>query len=187
MSEPVVGTVMTRSPVVVGPDVSFKQVACALLASDACAVPVVADGVPIGVITEYDVVANLEFHGGVDAAPLIGAAAARRRRRKACATAARELMSSPVAVAGPDLPISDAARRLANPGLPCLCVVDHDGRLLGLVTRRDLVAVYRRPDEDIAVGVRASIVLDRNHSVGSLADLIIRVGAWWRRLSSSPV
>ncbi|GAA0947302.1 hypothetical protein GCM10009554_44040 [Kribbella koreensis] len=42
MRETVVGAVMTRSPVTVTPGLPFKPVACALLASDAGAVPVAA-------------------------------------------------------------------------------------------------------------------------------------------------
>jgi CBS domain-containing protein len=175
MIEPVVGTVMTQSPVVVSSGVSFKQVACALLASDACVVVVVAGGRPVGVVTEYDVLANLEFHGGIDAVPLIGAVAARRRRRKACATTAGALMTSPVPTVETDTPISEAARRLANPGLPALCVVDGNQRLLGLLTRRDLVAIYRRADDEIAVDVRAAIALAPKRFSRSLADVAIRV------------
>ena len=90
MPEPIVATVMSRSPVVVTQELSFKQVSCALLASDAGVVPVVHGGVPLGVITEYDVLVNLEFHGGVDPAPLILGSAGRRRRREARAATADE-------------------------------------------------------------------------------------------------
>ena len=53
MPEPIVATVMSRSPVMVTPELSFKQVACALFASDAGAYPF-DGGVPLGVITEYE-------------------------------------------------------------------------------------------------------------------------------------
>ena len=175
MPEPVVGMVMARSPVTVTPDVSFKQVACALLAADACAVPVVSGGMPIGVITEYDVLANLEFHGGLDPLPLIGSTAARRRRRKACAATALDLMSSPAPTIGAAAPIGDAACRLADPARAALCVIDDDQHLVGLLTRRDLLALYRRPDDAIAADVRAVVEHDRSRPTRSPATLTVEV------------
>jgi len=176
MLESVVATVMTRSPVTVTPDLPFKQVACALLASDAGAVPVItADHRPVGVITEYDVLANLEFHGGVDPMPLIGGSAARRRRRKATALTARELMTSPAGTIIATAPISAAVRRLARPGASLLCVVGNDQCLVGVLTRRDLIGIYRRPDGDIAADVRAAIDTDRIRPAREAAHLAVQV------------
>jgi CBS domain-containing protein len=174
MLEPVVATFMTRSPVTVGADTPFKQVACALLASDAPAVPVVTDDCRlIGAITEVDLLANLEYHGGLDPPPLLGGTAARRRRRKASACTARELMSSPVPTIDVMAPISTAVRWLVTPAPVALCVVDDTQRLVGLLTRRDLLAVYRRPDADIAADVRAAIETDRRRPARDPADLAI--------------
>lgn len=176
MLEVVVATVMTRSPITVTPELSFKQVACALLASEVCALPVVADDRrPLGMITEYDVLTNLEFHGGLDPVPLIGGGAARRRRRKAKALTARELMSSPAGTISADAPISEAVRRLASPGRSALCVVDDDQRLVGVLTRRDLIAVYRRPDDDIAAEVRAVVDVDRLRPTRDPVSLTVEV------------
>lgn len=176
MLEVVVATVMTRSPITVTPELSFKQVACALLASEVCALPVVADDRrPLGMITEYDVLTNLEFHGGLDPVPLIGGGAARRRRRKAKALTARELMSSPAGTISADAPISEAVRRLARPDRSALCVVDDDQRLVGVLTRRDLIAVYRRPDDDIAAEVRAVIDVDRIRPTREPVSLTVEV------------
>ncbi|WP_255511439.1 CBS domain-containing protein [Kribbella sp. VKM Ac-2500] len=167
---------MTRSPVTVTLDAPFKQVACALLVSDASAVPVLTeDGRPIGVITESDLLANLEYHGGIDPPPLLGGATARRRRRKAAAHTARELMSSPVDTIGVNAPISAAVCRLTRPGAPPLCVLDDEQRLAGLLTKRDLIAIYRRPDADIAANVRAAVTTDRSRPARTPADLTVQV------------
>jgi CBS domain-containing protein len=176
MLEPVVATYMTRSPITVTLDTAFKQVACALLASTASAVPVVTERHrPIGVITENDLLVNLEFHGGIDPLSLLGGTAARRRRRKATALTARELMGSPVSTVSVTAPISVAVRCLATPGSPPLCVVGDDQRLVGLLTRRDLIAVYRRPDADIAADVNAAIDTDRRRPAPVAADLTVHV------------
>ena len=123
MIETVVATFMNRTPVTVTADVPFKQVACALLASDACALPVVAaDHRPVGVITEHDVLANLAYHGGLDPLPLMGGVAARHQRRKAsCHHEGTDEFACRHRSAA-TAPISAAVRRLATPGLPPLCV-----------------------------------------------------------------
>ncbi len=175
MTEPVVGAAMTRSPVSVRPDASFKQVACALFAADVGAVPVVSGGMPVGLITELDVLANLEFHGGMDPIPVLGGGAARRRRRKARAVTATELMTSPPPTISADAPVSVAARRLVVATLPALCVVDDQGRLTGLLTRRDLLAAYRRSDDEIAAEVRVVVALDRVRPTRRTADLSVQV------------
>lgn len=177
MPEPIVATVMSRSPVVVTQELSFKQVACALLASDAGVVPVVRGRAPLGVITENDVLLNLEFHGGVDPARLILGSAGRRRRRKACATTAAELMSSPAPTIACSAGLSDAVRRLAAPGLPALCVIDEIGQLAGLLARRDLLAIYRRSDDELAAEIQAAVDHDRSRPARAPADLAVHVEA----------
>ena len=52
---------------------------------------------------------------------------------------ARDIMTSPVITAAPDLPIHDAANLLARRGFTALPVVDEDDRLTGLVTEADLI------------------------------------------------
>jgi CBS domain-containing protein len=159
MGEPVVATVMTCPAVAVTPNTKFKDVVNALLASDAYAVPVVdTEARPLGTVTEADLLANLEFHGGTDAVPILGGA--RRRWRKASALTAAELMAAPVAVIGADAPISQAARRLSDSSHLQLCVVDHDMRLVGILTRRNLLTVYRRSDDRIEADVTAAIQAD---------------------------
>ncbi|MEV0283701.1 MULTISPECIES: CBS domain-containing protein [unclassified Kribbella] len=176
MLEPVVATFMTRSPVTVTDDTPFKLVACALLASDAPAVPVLSGNRrPVGLITESDLLVNLEYHGGIDPPPLLGGVAGRRRRRKSTALTARELMSSPVSTIGADAPIGVAARSLTNPGAPPLCVVDDNLTLVGLLTRRDLICAYRRPDVDIAADIDRAINSDRRRPARSPAELTIQV------------
>ncbi|NIK59050.1 CBS domain-containing protein [Kribbella shirazensis] len=157
MAEPVVGAVMIRSPVTVPSGAPLKQVACALLTADACAVPVLAARTPIGVISEYDILANLEFHGGIDPLPILGAGAARRRRRQARATCARELMSSPAPLIRENAPIGVAVRRLSDPARAALCVVNERLELTGLLTRRELLAIYRRTDAELAAEVRRAL------------------------------
>ncbi|TDD61504.1 CBS domain-containing protein [Kribbella antibiotica] len=187
MAEPVVGAVMTTSPISVRPDASFKQVACALFAADVSAIPVVSGGLPVGMVTELDVLANLEFHGGIDPIPVLGGGAARRRRRKARAVTAAELMTSPPPTISADAPVGAAAARLVTAALPALCVVDGQRYLTGLLTRRDLLAAYRRPDDEIAAEVRAVVDPGGSRPARGSADLSVQVCAGIVELDGSVV
>jgi CBS domain-containing protein len=67
---------------------------------------------------------------------------------------AEELMSSPAITINPDAPIPRAARLLHDHHIKRLPVVDPDGRLIGIVSRRDLLRVFLRSDTLIAQQVR---------------------------------
>lgn len=86
-------------------------------------------------------------------------------------------MTSPASVLGPTAPISVAVKRLADPPAPPLCVVDEDQQLIGLVTRRDLLAAYRRTDNDIAAEITTALHNDRFRPARGLADLTVAVTA----------
>lgn len=79
-----------------------------------------------------------------------------RHRRTAGMTpayTAAQLMSSPPITIHPDAPISAAARRMTDNHLTLLPVVDESGVLMGVISRRDLLKVFLRPDEDIVAEV----------------------------------
>jgi CBS domain-containing protein len=67
---------------------------------------------------------------------------------------AGEIMSSPAITIHPDAPIPRAARLLHDHNIKRLPVVDPDGKLIGIVSRRDLLRVFLRPDAQIAQQVR---------------------------------
>lgn len=175
MAEPVIATVMTGPAVTVSLSARFKQVVNALLAADCCAVPVVdADRRPVGVVTEADALANLEFHGGTDPMPLLGAEA-RRRWRKAAALTAADLMVTPAAVIGADARVSQAARRLAQADRCHLCVVDGEMRVVGVLTRRNLLTLYRRSDNEVRRDVWMVIAPDRQRPARAPAEVEVDV------------
>lgn len=77
------------------------------------------------------------------------------RSRKSAYGAARnertagEVMSAPAVVVHAEQSIAEAARTMAGRGVERLPVVDEENRLVGIVTRRDLLAVFLRPDAEI--------------------------------------
>jgi CBS-domain-containing membrane protein len=113
------------------------------------AVPVVDDRRHVlGVASEAD----LLFKQHKPARPGIGLLSALRRREaraKARATVAAELMSRPAVTIGQGATLTEAARWLHAAGVKRLPVVDPVGRLVGILSRVDLLKVFLRSDEDL--------------------------------------
>jgi len=64
------------------------------------------------------------------------------------------LMTAPAVTIHPDATIPRAARVMTTHHVPRLPVIGQDGRLVGIVTRRDLLSVFLRPDDEVAVRIR---------------------------------
>jgi CBS domain-containing protein len=150
--------VMGRTVGAVRRETAFRDVVCALLATDAGAVPVVDDdGRPVGIVVGEALLTKLEFHGGNDPRPILGGAKARARWRQSAARTAGELMIGPPVTVYGDTRLGRAAAQLAESSQPLLCVVDPAIRLIGVLTPHDLLSVYNRTDGSIEAEVRALI------------------------------
>ncbi|HEU5471658.1 MAG TPA: CBS domain-containing protein [Actinophytocola sp.] len=157
MLEPKVSSVMTAKVISVTPETSFKDVVMVLFGNDIGAVPVIGPGGGIvGVVSEADVLPKQEFHGGSDPVPH-GAPRRRVRWYRAQGLCAAEVMTAPVATIGPDEPVAVAARRLAEEGVRRLFVAD-GGELVGVVSRRDILGMFLRPDEEIRAAVEDAVL-----------------------------
>jgi len=158
MVETTVASVMTTKVTTVVPDTPFRELVALMAENGVSAVPVVAtDGRAVGVVSEADLLAKQEFHGGQDELPH-GDRAGRERWYRALARNAAEVMTTPVRAVHADEPVSSAARLLAKAGIRRLFVVDRDGRLVGVVSRRDLLHVYLETDDDLRDRVAEMLV-----------------------------
>lgn len=81
----------------------------------------------------------------------------RRERAKADARTVTELMTTPVITIHPDTLVGAAARPMNGHRIRRLPVVDSSGKLIGIVSRRDLLSVFLRPDEEIAAEVNGML------------------------------
>lgn len=146
-----VSDVMTTAVVTVDRLTAYKEITRLLTEHRISGLPVLKMGREVvGVVTEADLIA------AEDAAarqPRIGQKVLRRRERHPALTAG-ELMTAPAITIGPDATIPAAARVMNTRHVRRLPVVDKDGKLIGVVSRRDLLSVFLRPDEDIAADVR---------------------------------
>ena len=101
----------------------------------------------IGVVSEADLLVKEAVQA--TGTSIIAALRHVREEDKAKATTAAELMSRPAITIGPDASVAEAARTMYDRRIKRLPVVDAAGRLLGIISRADVLAVFSRPDEEI--------------------------------------
>lgn len=69
-----------------------------------------------------------------------------------------EAMSAPATTIGPRRPLTEAAQTMIEYGIKRLPVVDADGKLIGIVTRADLVRAFVRSDAEIEQEIRDDVI-----------------------------
>jgi hypothetical protein len=67
-------------------------------------------------------------------------------------------MTSPAVTVGADDTVERAARLMYTRGLKRLLVVDAAGRLAGIISRTDVLAVFDRPDEEIRLEITGQVI-----------------------------
>ncbi|WP_308442055.1 CBS domain-containing protein [Planosporangium flavigriseum] len=163
---PRVRDVMTNPVVAVRERANYKEIVDALDEFGVSAVPVLdSDDRVVGVVSVADLLPKVEFPDEGPGPRLFERLRRRTARAKAAGETAGELMSSPAITTRADTTIVEAARLMEAERVKRLPVVGEEGRLAGIVTRRDLLRVYLRPDADIRADVRGE-VLDKALGVG---------------------
>jgi len=148
-----VSDVMTRDVLSVRPETSVREAALLMIDNRVSGLPVVEDDMVVGVISEADYVAKDTSRTWVSRV-LFG-------QEEATLTGVErveELMSrEPVTIAA-TATVQEAARLMTRKGVKRLPVTDH-GRLIGIVTRSDLIRAYVRSDKEIASDARQLIAV----------------------------
>jgi CBS-domain-containing membrane protein len=72
---------------------------------------------------------------------------------------AGKLMTTPAVTVPPTATVTDAARRMHAAGVKRLPVVDEAGRLVGIVSRADLLKVFTRTDEAIRREIMQDVIV----------------------------
>jgi CBS domain-containing protein len=145
---------MTTNLVVVPSETPVAAVAELLAARGISAAPVVdADGKPLGIVTEGDLIRRLADQppGPLtwflnlfrDSKPLV------QRFAKAHGATARDVMSSELVSVNGDTPAERIARLMEQHGIRRVLVL-REGRLAGLVSRADLLRAILRPQASAA-------------------------------------
>jgi CBS domain-containing protein len=151
---------MTTPVVTAGPATPFKELVARLTQHQVSALPVVDDqGCVLGVVSEADLLLK-EEHPDPDAdLPLVWTRRRRAEHDKAAAAVARDLMTVAVVSISPEATVAEAARRMHQAGLKRLPVVDQRGRLVGIISRGDLLKVFNRPDQEIRREIMEQVIL----------------------------
>jgi CBS domain-containing protein len=153
-----VADVMTTAVVTVAPDTEYRKLVDLLVAHGFSAVPVVDEFQRVtGVVSEADLLRKIEYADG-DEPRLFEGRRHRSDRRKASGRTAADLMSTPPVTIGKDGSITAAARLMDDEDVKRLPVVDDLGRLIGIVSRGDLLKVHLRADGDIRADVESEVL-----------------------------
>lgn len=108
---------MTRHPVTAGPNEKLSALHGAMVQGRFHSIPIVQDGVPVGIVTDHDIHA---YHGSLDH------------------TVASTTMSQALITVSPSTTLREAARLLCERKIGALPVVE-EGKLAGLITTTDIL------------------------------------------------
>jgi CBS domain-containing protein len=143
----VVKDVMTTRVIWVRKDAPFRELAAAMRKHRVSAFPVLGDGDKvIGVVSEADLLTKEALDGepGVFSGILH-----RREQEKARGVTAGDLMTAAPVTVTPQDTVEHAAKLMYTRKVKRLPVVDASGRLVGIISRADVLSVFDRPDADI--------------------------------------
>lgn len=152
---------MSTNLVVVPPETPVIALAELLAARGISAAPVMgADGAPLGIVTEGDLIRRLADEKPSGAQWLLGSfrGSARQADRfvKTHGKTARDVMTTDLATATEDASAEQIARMMEQRGIRRVLIV-RDGLLVGLVSRADLLRALLAPAAPAAAGDDAAI------------------------------
>ena len=151
---------MTTQVVTIGPATPFKEIVARLANQRVSAVPVVDDdGLVLGVVSEADLLLKEEFPDPDADIPLFWTKRRRLEREKAAGLTARDLMSVAVVSIAPEATVAEAARRMHRAQVKRLPVLGEGGRLVGIISRADLLKVFNRADRAIRREIMDEVIV----------------------------
>jgi CBS domain-containing protein len=151
---------MTKDVLTVAPSTQLKDAAQLLAEHRISGLPVVDDdGRVLGVLSEGDILfkeAGATDKPGFFERLLSGPSGG--FELKLAARTVGEAMSAPALTIGPTRPVTVAATMMIDEGVNRLPVVDEENRLMGIVTRADLVRAFVRSDAEIEHEIREDVI-----------------------------
>jgi CBS domain-containing membrane protein len=131
--------IMSRDVVTIAPQVRLKEALRTMRRHDIKALPVVANGRVVGMLTQTDF---LEKPAWGEHGPIATLGQALRRSLRTVGplrTRVADIMTTPVRSALPETPVADLVPLLSDGGLHHLPIIDRDGRLVGIITQSDVI------------------------------------------------
>jgi CBS domain-containing protein len=154
--------VMSRGVISVRPETPLKDVARIMVERGISGVPVVDDeGAVLGVVSEADFVIKERGTEGIHRRLLARFIGDSERTElefaKVVAEHAGSAMSTPAITIDADAPLREAAALMVDRSINRLPVVE-EGRLVGIVSRADLVRAYLRGDPELEDAIRRDVL-----------------------------
>ena len=177
--------IMSSPVITVTPDATVGEIAALLFERRISAVPVVENGRLVGIVSEADLLHRHEI--GTDCVARSGSWWLRlfavdrsiEEYIKSHARQARDIMTREVVSVAPDTAAAQVASVLETHGIKRLPVLD-DGRLVGIVSRANLVQALARTAQDV-VGVAPP----SDQAIRALLLAELQQQPWWRHGASS--
>ncbi len=159
---------MTTDVIAVSPDTPIKDAARLMFRHRVSGLPVCDEAsCLVGIITEADFLRiEVAREEAADPQPI---------------ETVGQVMNRGVVTVGPEAPLADAARVMVFQDVKRLPVVDEEDRMLGIISRLDVVAAFTRPDEIIEDEIREDLVrrvlfVDPDDIEVSVIDGVVRFG-----------
>jgi CBS domain-containing protein len=152
---------MTTQVITASPDMSLKRVAALLVRHSISGLPVVSDGKLLGVVSEADIAAREQGPGAGADRSMLGWILGNERedlRSKLAARTAGEAMTTPAVTIEAWRSVSAAASLMLERSVKRLPVLKQQ-KLVGIITRADLVRAFARADDEIEEDIRRGVLL----------------------------
>lgn len=151
-----VNELMSRPVVTISPAASLKAAARLMTEKSVSGLPVVSNGELVGIITEGDLV-------DTTATPHPRAtrwwdSILRRTRTEPAPPAVSSAMTGHVITISPTATHTEAARMMVANDVKRLVVVDTEGRVIGVVSRSDIVRVMTTSDSEIVRRINEDVI-----------------------------
>lgn len=135
---------MTTEVIAVSRETGLRDAARLMFRNRVSGLPIVDDaGALVGIITEADFL-KLEVE--------------RQEGTRGQGDTVGDVMSRGVVTVSPNVEIYEAAKIMAVQEIKRLPVVDEDNRLLGVISRSDIVSIFTRPDDVIEDEIREDLI-----------------------------
>ncbi|MGH3135430.1 MAG: CBS domain-containing protein [Gaiellaceae bacterium] len=153
-----VDELMTTPVTTVAPEASLKEVAALLVGHGISAVPVVCGAEIVGVLSEADIVEEERGPTGERSGFFSWLVRRDRKRLSSPARTAGDAMTAPAITIDWWQSAAAAAKLMTERRVKRLPVVK-DGKLVGVISRFDLIRAYARPDAEIEREIEERVIL----------------------------
>jgi len=168
---------MTADVAYVREGAPYKELVRLLAERRVSALPVVdVNRNVIGIVSEADLLLKQQHPADSFQRFLLEGKRRRLERAKARGGTAADLMSKPAITVWPDATVAEAARLLRMHLIKRLPVTDPLGRLVGIVSRSDLLSVFLRPDDEIRREILEEVIFSELGMGPDRFDVTVREG-----------